>query len=155
MEPNFKIIKTNPGKPLFNRLCQKSISNFWGLSFERLCLKNIDLILEALQIPLESVIDFGPFFRQRSRSSNKNGVQIDILIYRQGMILTLIECKFTEKPIGTEIISEIQTKIAMLSAPRIFTVERILISANGVTPAIEQKKYFHKILGLDSIFGEG
>lgn len=152
MEPNLKIIKTNSGKPLFSRLCQKSLANFWGLSFERLCLKNIDRILEALQIPLESVIDFGPFFRQRSRSTQKSGVQIDILLYRQGMILTLIECKFTERPIGTEIIAEIQKKIELLSAPRIFSVERVLISANGITPELEQKRYFHKILGLESIF---
>jgi hypothetical protein len=32
------------------------------------------------------------------------------------------------------------------------TLERVLISASGVTPEVEASDYFHRILGLEAIF---
>ncbi len=80
-----------------------------------------------------SIMGFGPFFRQRKRNGESDaGLQIDILVRRKGQVLTLIECKFSSQPIGTSIISEIQRKVALLKAPRAFTVERVLICAGDV-----------------------
>ena len=50
------------------------------------------------------------------------------------------------------VIPEIERKLKFLHPPKRFTVERVLIAANGVTPQLEQKGYFHHILGLEALF---
>ncbi|MFZ5443368.1 MAG: hypothetical protein ACOZQL_25395 [Myxococcota bacterium] len=48
-------------------------------------------------------------------------------------------------------IREVERKVELLAAPRRFTVERVLISASGVTPTLQQRGYFHRIVGLESL----
>ena len=106
---------------------------------------------------MHQIINFGSFFRQRGRGKNKEknkeeGLQIDILLHRKGQILTLFECKYLSKPIGTTVISEVERKIRFLKAPRSFTVERVLITGSGITPGLQKSDYFHHILGVEDLF---
>ncbi len=71
---------------------------------------------------------------------------------KTGQILTLFECKYSTKPIGKTVISEVERKIRFLKAPRNFTVERILITGSGITPALQKSDYFHHILGVEDLF---
>jgi hypothetical protein len=80
------------------------------------------------------------------------GLQIDLLVRPKGQVLTLIECKFTAEPIGVSVIDEVARKIRFLKAPSQYTVERVLISAGGLTPDLAGNDYFHQIAGLDAIF---
>lgn len=40
-----------------------------------------------------------------------------------------------------------------LEIPSQVTIEKVLISASGVTHELEQRDYFHHILGLEVLFG--
>jgi AAA+ ATPase superfamily predicted ATPase len=153
MEPNKKIIEMNTTPGLFNKVAGKSLDTFFGLSFEQLCMKNLPALLGSIGFDMHQIINFGPFFRQRGRGKNKEeGLQIDILLHRKGQILTLFECKYSTKPIGTAVISEVERKIRFLKAPRSFTVERVLITGSGITPALQKSDYFHHILGVEDLF---
>lgn len=74
-------------------------------------MKNMPLILEYLNIPADEVSNYGPFFRQSTRGEHASeGLQIDILITRKRQLLTLIECKYSDLPIGKGIIGEVEKK---------------------------------------------
>ncbi len=169
IEPNLLSIQSNTSRGLFESLTNQSLAAYFGLAFERLCFKNLPNLLEHLNILPQDVLGYGPFFRQGPRTSHRSkkkgqirkskkiaqsleGVQIDALIHRKGQILSLIECKFSINPIGTEVIAQVQRKIELLQAPQKYTVERVLIAANGVTPELQRSDYFHRILGLEAIF---
>lgn len=71
--PNRKRIALSTQPGLFDAITAKSFDTWCGLGFEQLCLKNLPAILENLDIPIESVLDFGPFFRQAPRDSSTSG----------------------------------------------------------------------------------
>jgi len=153
VEPNKKIIEMNTTPGLFNKVAGKSLDIFLGLSFEQLCMRNLPALLDSIGCDMHQIVNFGPFFRQRGRGKNKEeGLQVDIMLHRKGQILTLFECKYSTKPIGTTVISEVERKIRFLKAPRNFTVERILITGSGITPALQKSDYFHHILGVEDLF---
>ena len=152
--PNQQVIELNTDPGLFERLAGPSLDTYFGLCFERLCLKNLPRIFARMEMENSSIMGFGPFFRQRKRNRESDaGLQIDILVRRKDQVLTLIECKFSSQPIGTSVIREVQRKVELLKAPRAFTIERVLICAGDVTAPLQKGDYFHHILGLDAIFG--
>lgn len=153
MQPNLAAIRANTARGLFDSLTASSVESYFGLAFERLCMRNIESLLKSLAISAHETLGYGPFFRQPPRKGRApaEGLQVDILIRRRGDVLTLVECKFTSSPVDTSVIREVERKVALLGAPRRYTVERVLISANGVTPALQQRAYFHRTLGLDCL----
>ena len=158
MKPNLAAIQTQQNGSLFDSLTSSSFATYFGYAFERLCFKNIDQIIHHLDIEPHQILGYGPFFRQHARKQKnkrktQEGFQIDLLIHRRGQVLTLVECKFSEHPIGMSVIDEVERKIALLAAPKKFTIERVLITANGVTPQVKREGYFHRIIGLEAIFG--
>ncbi|MGK5084255.1 ATP-binding protein [Bdellovibrionota bacterium FG-1] len=158
MDPHLSSIRSNTRRGLFDSITASSIDTYFGLAFERHCFKNIPNLLDQLEIPPHEMLGYGPFFRQapRSRSLRKKehgaeGLQIDIVIHRRGHVLSIAECKFSSNPVGMEAVTEVERKLALLHAPKKYSIERILIAANGVTPQLEQAGYFHQILGLDAL----
>ena len=115
--PNRKRIGLNTKPGLFEAVAWRSFDTWCGVGFENLCLKNLPVVLENLGIPLESVLDFGPFFRQGSRGGDGEaskvgkGLQIDLVLRRKGGILTLIECKFRSRPVGLSVVRDMERKI--------------------------------------------
>ncbi len=149
-----KVIALNTKPGLFNQLAGKSIDAYFGLAFERLCMKNLPSLLQALDIELRDLLDFGPFFKQPSRKTGKPGAQIDLMLRRRGDVVSVIECKFRTDPIGLTVVREMKKKISLLAPPKSHTVERILVSAGPVSQELMASGYFHQILGLDAVFGE-
>ncbi|MEE8398504.1 MAG: ATP-binding protein [Desulfobacterales bacterium] len=152
--PNRQLIELNTEPGLFEQLAGPSLNTYFGLCFERLCLKNLPQIFSRMGMDTSSIMGFGPFFRQRKRNGEDDaGLQIDILVRRRSQVLTLIECKFSSQPTGVSVIEEVQRKVKLLGAPRAYTVERVLICAGEVTAPLQNSDYFHHILGLDAVFG--
>ena len=156
--PNRKRIGLNTKPGLFEAVAGRSFDTWCGVGFENLCLKNLPVVLENLGIPPESVLDFGPFFRQGSRGGDGEaskvgkGLQIDLVLRRKGGILTLIECKFRSRPVGLSVVRDMERKIEFLAAPRSMTVERILLCAGEVTADLASAGYFHRIGGVEVLF---
>lgn len=161
VEANRHAIQSNTRRGLFDSITGSSLETYFGLAFERLCFKNLPNLLDHLDIPRHEVLSYGPFFRQparssrgRSRGGEGEGLQIDAVICRRGQVLTILECKFRSNVVGIEVASEVERKIKLLRAPRKFTVERVLVAANGVTPQLSQSGYFHRILGLEAVLAD-
>lgn len=156
--PNRKRIGLNTKPGMFETIAGRSFDTWCGLGFEQLCMKNLPVVLGNLGIPLESVLDYGPFFRQGPRGGTESagklakGLQIDLALRRKGGILTLIECKFRTRPVGLSVVREMERKIAALAAPRNTTVERILLSAGEVSSDLVNADYFHRIGGVEVLF---
>jgi len=159
VKSNLHLISENTKAGLFERLTERSLDSYFGLAFERLCYKNFPLLLKALDLRLDEVVNFGPYFKQGSRAGGKSrknkaaasGVQIDLLIERRGHTLMLVECKFSSNPISVDVIKEVETKIKFLGAPRRYSIEKVLLVGGDVTPELEGKKYFNKIISMSSI----
>jgi len=152
IEPNRELIEMEGRTNRFDPFGVYGLDAYFGLCFERLCMKNLPQIFARLELDFRRVTGFGPFFRQRRRKKERDeGLQIDLLVRQKGHVLTLIECKFTARPVGTTVIDEVARKIKFLGAPSHYTVERVLISAGGVTPDLARSDYFHQIAGLETI----
>ena len=150
--PYREVIELNTTPGLFDRLSEGRLDAYFGPCFEQLCMKNIPRIFASCGIDFHQVLGFGPFFRQRSRKDPTNkGLQIDLLVRRKGRVLTLVECKFSSRPVGISVIDEVERKIRFLRPPSNHTIERVLISASGVTAGVRDSEYFHHIAGLDSL----
>jgi AAA+ ATPase superfamily predicted ATPase len=148
---NAGLIQSQTKLGLSGRILDRSIQSYFGTMFEVFCRKNMSSILQSMEIDPSTVVDIGPYFRQASRTTANRGVQVDLCILRKGRVLTLIECKFRENPVGIEVMRDMENKLSALRVPRTFTVEKVLISASGVTEELDRKNYFHRILGLESI----
>ncbi|MBI3277443.1 MAG: AAA family ATPase [Chlamydiae bacterium] len=154
LKPNKHVIEMNTKPGLFQQLAGKSIDTYFGLAFERLCMKNLPGLLSAAGIPLNEILGYGPFFRQpaRKKGSKDVGLQIDILVHRQGHVLTVMECKFLTSPIGLSIVQDVERKVAFLKPKKFYTVEKMLVCTGPITRDLQQSGYFHKILDLDALF---
>ena len=153
VEPNRKIIEINTKPGLFEKVAGHSLFNYLGLSFEQFCMKNLPSIFQRIGYDIHTIKDFGPFFRQRKRNGGKDeGLQIDILVHRRAKALTLIECKFSSRPIGSSIVKDIERKIKFLKVLKNYTIEKVLISCSGITNSLEKKDYFHHVLGVEDLF---
>lgn len=145
MKPNHRIISKSESSQLFEQLCESKWQSWLGLAFERFCLKHA-LYLAKIMGFGDKVIDFGPYYEY----GDKN-FQIDLLYKRADKIITLCEIKFHDKPINTSIISEIERKSHLYSLPRGYSLERALITVNGIDKSLNLTDYFHHVLSVKDI----
>ncbi len=149
--PHAKIIKHGFSQNIF----QQKIVPLWrpwlGITFEFFCLKNAALLARIMGFEGE-VVSFGSLF-SRDESENNHRFQIDLL-YRRPGIITVCEIKYTEKPIGIEVIGEVQGRASKL-LPLLdgsTTIEYALIAPAGITRQLKGKKFFHYVVQLKDLF---
>lgn len=117
-----------------------------GVQFENVVLKNRELIHEALGINPADIVASGSYFqRQRTR---QQGCQIDYLIQTKYKTLLVCEIKFSQNPIGMNVISSVKDKITKLVVPRGFAVVPVLIHVGEVTEAVSDAGYFVNMIDL-------
>ncbi len=153
ISPNKKRIQSNAGNDLVDAIMGDKWNSFFGQAFDWLILANIEKVIELLEVPMSDIIQYGPYFKQPSRGKiRERGVQIDLMLVRKDNVITVIENKFTKDPVGSYIQDEVQAKIDKLDLSKGFTVEKVLISANGATKSVSEGGYFNKIITLEDIF---
>ncbi len=123
-----------------------------GYQFENLVIKNRKGIFNILGLNISEILSDNPYF-QRNTSKQK-GCQIDYLIQTRLNVLFVCEIKFSKNIIGHSIIDEVQEKINRLSKPRNFACVPILIHVNGVSDAVYDANYFHKIIDFSEFLTE-
>ncbi len=129
-------------------------NTFFGQAFDGLVYASIHRLMELLELPVSDLIQYGPFFTQRARKTKERGVQIDLMLIRKDNVITVVENKFTKDPVGAYIQDEVQAKVDRLAFPKNYTIEKVLISASGVTKAVSESGYFNKVITLEDIFGD-
>lgn len=111
-----------------------------GLQFENLILNNRSFLWKKLALRSEDIVFENPYF-QRS-TTKQSGCQIDYMIQTRFRNLYIIEIKFSQHPISTEVIKEMDTKLKNLKYPKGLATLPVLVHLNGVSPALEEAGYF-------------
>ncbi len=148
IKPNLKKIKT-ASKDLFLQLMQTSSYLGWrGVAFENLCYDHAHAIAGMLGF---SGIEysFGPFYRRGE--GLQAGVQIDLAFDRADNVISLCEMKYTEAPVGVEVIQHVQKKVEHLSSFSRKTIQKVLITKSPATKELQQRGYFYKIISAESL----
>jgi hypothetical protein len=152
IHPNRDIINRNRGgENLFRAIAGSSIQQYYGHAFERLCEDGMDAILERLDIALADIVEMGPFFQQ-SRGQQR-GLQIDWMILRRDSVWTVLEIKYSTSPQGRQVIHDVERKIERLGVPDGVSIEPALVSASGVTPAVEREGFFNRVIEIAELVG--
>ena len=147
-----KYIEKNQSKIARNTFVFKSLTTLpeWntimGLQCENLVLHNRKHLRDLLKIPPEDVVCENPYFQKAT--ARRPGCQIDYLIQTKFGNLYACEIKFSQSPIGTSVIEEMEKKCKALRLPRGFSIRPVLIHVNGVTEEVENADYFASIVDL-------
>lgn len=150
IKPHLKKIQENQGENLFLNFIGRQRWAIWvGFAFERFCLKQSKRIQKILQID-QLVKRDGSFFNRKT--TLQNGFQIDLLFERFDRVMTLCEMKYLNKPIGTEIIQEVERKVSLLPLGKTQTLERVLITLTAPTQKLEAQHYFNRIIMAEDLF---
>ncbi|MCE5292996.1 MAG: ATP-binding protein [Chlamydiales bacterium] len=131
-------------------LNKESYQKWLGLSFERFCRKNSQMI--ATIIGFSAVRYKSGAFFNRTTIKEESGYQIDLIFDRADYVLTICEIKYTQSKVGIEVIDEVEKKLRLMPDPKGKTIEKVLISASGATDALLARSYFDRIITLEDIF---
>ena len=115
-------------------------SSVMGLQFENLVLKNRNVILDHLQLRREDIIADNPYFQ--TASVKRSSCQIDYLIQTRYNTLFACEIKFSINPLKTDVIADVEQKIAKMVLPKRFSCWPVVIHVNGISDALIDKNYF-------------
>lgn len=153
IEPHRKKIMQNRSENLVDAIMGESWYSFFGQAFDWFVYQCMETILDILEIPMSDVLHYGPYFQQKMRTRQENsGVQVDLMLIRKNRCVTLIENKFTQEPVGSSVQDEMQSKIEKLPFLKNYSIEKILISANGATKGLLSAGYFDKVITLEDLF---
>lgn len=119
-----------------------------GFAFEHWCMENSVLIAEILSFA-DVQYKVGPYFNRSTNQLNP-GFQIDLMFDRSDRVVSVCEIKYTDNPVGSEVIKEFSKKIDLLNLSPRKTLQKILITAAGAKP--ELSGYFDRIITLDQLF---
>ncbi len=89
-----------------------------------------------------------PYYQPKT-VKNKGGCQIDLMIVTSNFQIYVCEIKIMKK-IGSEVVSEMQTKVKVLKRPRHYTVHPVLIYVGELAASVVQSDYF-QLISLDDI----
>jgi len=96
----------------------------------------------------EEVIEFGPLYQRGDKA-----FQIDMIYRRADQVIVICEVKYHSDLIDTSIIADFETKISKFPKPRGHSIERALITWNGISPSLEKSKYLHHHISVKEILG--
>lgn len=118
----------------------------YGFQIESLLLQNRSLLCKAIGIPSIDIVIDNPYLQKPTKS--RKGCQIDYLIQTVTNNLFLCEFKFHNRELGCEVIDEIEKKIKNLVVPRGYAVVPVLFHISGVSPLLEERRYFYRIIDM-------
>lgn len=149
--PNKAIINQGFSKDLFKSKIQPVWASWLGYSFELFCRKNALLLAQIMGFASE-VQNVGSFSLPGEKNLNK-GCQFD-LIYHRGDVLTVCEVKYSESPIGLDVVDEMKSKlkIALPFFKDYSTIEFALIAPSGITMGLKNSNFFHHVVVLSDLF---
>jgi len=120
-----------------------------GLQFENLILNNRKTIIKSLELLPDNIACHGPYFQTRTRE--RSGCQIDYMIQTVQNFLHVCEIKFSKRPIGLNVVKEVQEKIQRLEVPRHFSVIPVLIHVGPLSSALVNANYFVKTIDCSAV----
>lgn len=149
--PNMDAIRAQPRTEIFPAISQTSAYDSWlGRAFEYLCMQHATILAEVLGF---SGIRYkmGPYFAPARKKGD--GVQADLVFDRADDVVTLCEMKCSNSPIGTDIIAEVERKVALIEPIADGkTIQRVLILYGRATKNLLDQGYFYRIIDAPATF---
>jgi len=133
-------------------LSKASYQIWLGYAFERFIRKNHRMI--AKNIGFSAVHYKSGVYFSRATEKNNKGFQIDLIFDRADHVLTVCEVRYTQSPVGVEVIAEVESKLNAIPEQKDKTIERVLISAQGVSDSVKHRRYFDHIITFDDLFND-
>jgi hypothetical protein len=120
-----------------------------GYAFEEFCHLKSHRIAEILGF---SGIEYssGSIF-SRSLETTLQGFQIDLAFHRADKVHTLCEIKYTDSPVGAEVIRQFEKTLSLYQEKYKNTVQRVLISASGAENSLVRKAFFDRVISLNEL----
>jgi hypothetical protein len=130
----------------FDLINNKVMAQWYGYSFERLCLKNSRLLAELLGFSGVSY-QAGSWFRTIQRKK----IQVDLLFKRADKVIVLCELKHQEVLKSKSIIQQFERNYKYIQEyfPG-YTIQKVLVTATDDIN-MSLKNYFHKTINLQNI----
>lgn len=127
-----------------------SYMKWLGFAFERFCRKYHYVIARILQF---SGVHYraGTFFNRGTDKEN-SGFQIDLLFERADNVYTICEIRYLQKKVGTQVINDMESKLALFPNPKNMTLHKVLICNEGAEDALINRAYFDDIITLTDLF---
>ena len=116
--------------------------------FENLILENLDVVLEALEIPRNIVLSAGPYHQRGTQ--RRTGCQIDLLIQSKRS-LYVCEMKF-RRQIDASVIQEVDKKVQALNLPKSQSIRTALIYDGQLATSIEEEQAFDFLVPTSALF---
>ena len=123
-----------------------------GLQFENLVVNNRKYLHRLLTIKPEELVFANPYLQTQTIERKK--CQIDYMIQTKFNTIYVCEIKFSKKPIGPDVITEVQEKISKLKLPKGFSCRPVLIHVNGVTDSVIEKEYFSMVIDFATLLSD-
>ncbi len=122
---------------------------FLSYRLEHFCRQNHPHIAEALGF---SAVKYqaGTYFK-RASIKGKSGYQWDLVFDRADKVLTLCEIKYTNAPVGLNVIKEFESRIEKTALPKKKSIHRVLISVKGASPQLINAAYFDQVLTIKDL----
>ena len=79
------------------------------------------------------------------------GYQYDLVYLRSSNVITICEIKYSQSPVSTSVIAEVEGKIQKTQFPKGYTIEKVLICNQTPSPALAESRYFHRIFESDEL----
>jgi AAA+ ATPase superfamily predicted ATPase len=124
----------------------------YGFQVESLLLQNRALLCKAIGIQKEDIVADNPFLQKETKM--RKGCQIDYLIQTVTNNLFVCEFKFHNRELGCEVIDEMEKKIKNFAVPRGYAAVPILFHIGGVSPTLEERRYFYRIIDMRKFLGD-
>lgn len=81
------------------------------------------------------------------------GVQIDLVFDRPDNVITACEMKYSNRPVGVEVIPEMERKVELLEAIAAKkTIHKVLIVKEQPTQELVRRGYFYGIIEAAELF---
>lgn len=145
IRPNLKKIKAGKGDGMLSTLSGGGALTSWlGHAFEYMCQQHEQEISQLLGF---SDVDYsvGPYFVPHGREAA--GLQVDLVFDRDDDVLTVCEMKYSTKPVGVEVIAQMQRKIDLLRPiAGDKTIQPVLVVHPRATRDLLDKAYFYKVV---------
>jgi AAA+ ATPase superfamily predicted ATPase len=116
----------------------------FGLQFENLVISNRHRLIQLLGLRHHDIEWDNPYFQRGTRK--QRGCQIDYLIQTRDRCLYLCEIKFSQDPVASSVIKEVEEKMQAITLPRGFSIRPVLIHVNGVSNALSAEEYFSRVI---------
>lgn len=138
--------KKNPLLAIKSDVYQKWL----GFAFERFCRNNHHLIAKILGFHGVHY-KAGAFFNKSSQQLDA-GFQFDLLFDRDDKVITLCEIKYVQAKIGVGIIEEFERKLSLFSYKGQKTIQKVLITTEGINDSLQNRHYFDYVILLKDLF---